>query len=201
MKKLPPVLLLGLLVAIAGISFFFSPYGQKLEEDIGLALLFKLRGPRPPPENIVIVNLDQISSRKLGLPDNFSKWPRTVHARLVNFLQEKGAAVIAFDVHFLESRDLQGDRAFAESIRRAGNVILFEKIQRETMTLSEGDPSAGALEVDRLIPPLPLLADSALALAPFPFPSFRSASINPGYSKPLPVNGRRCLQPSCRFSA
>ena len=163
-------MLLGLLVAGAGLCFFFSPYGQKLEEDIGLALLFKIRGPRPAPEDIVIVNLDQISSQKLGLPDNFSKWPRTVHARLVDFLQEKGAAVIAFDVHFVESRDLEEDRAFAESIRRAGNVVLFERIQRQTMALSGGDTSADALEMDILIPPLPLLAESALALAPFPLP-------------------------------
>ncbi len=170
MKSLLPALVLGFLVAVTGLIFFFSPYGQKLEEDIGLALLFKLRGPRPPPEDIVIVNLDQISSQKLGLPENFSKWPRTVHARLVNFLQEHGAAVIAFDVHFVENRDLEGDRAFAESIRQAGNVVLFERIQRESRALSRDDPSGGTLEMDRLIPPLPLLADSALVLAPFPLP-------------------------------
>jgi len=170
MKNLSSALLLGLLPVVAGLCLFFSPYGQKLEEDFGLALLFKIRGSRPPPENIVIINLDQISSLQMGLPENFSKWPRTVHARLVDFLKDKGAAVIAFDVHFVEARNLEDDRAFAESIRQAGNVVLFEKIQRKSVALSREDSAAGFLEMDLLIPPLPLLAESALALAPFPLP-------------------------------
>lgn len=170
MRKLFSALLLGLVIALAGLCFFFSPYGQKLEENLGLALLFTIRGPRFPPEKVAIVNLDRISSQKLGLPKKFSKWPRMVHGRLVDFLKEKGAAVIVFDVHFAETRDRQGDRDFARSIRRAGNVVLFEKIERESLPISTQSGLTGTLEMERLIPPLPLFAESALALAPFPLP-------------------------------
>lgn len=163
-------LIIGCLLVVVALCFFFSPFGQKLEEDFGLALLFKVRGPRPPPENVVIVNLDRLSSQKLGLPESINRWPRTVHARLVDFLKNKGAAAVTFDVHFAESRDLQEDRVFADSIRQAGNVVLYEKIQRESVVFRDNNVVIGALEVDQLIPPFPLLAESALALAPFPLP-------------------------------
>lgn len=163
-------LLLGLLLGLAGFALFFSAYGQKLEENLGLALLFTIRGPRPSPENIVIINLDRFTSQQMGLPENLSKWPRTVHARLVDVLQERQAAVIAFDVHFVEAGDPAEDRAFAESIRRAGNVVLFEKIERKTLAFAGNGSAPGALEMDILVPPFPLLASSALALAPFPLP-------------------------------
>ena len=45
--------------------FLFSPWGQKLEEEIGLPLLFKLRGPRKPPDETVVVSLDQEPATRL----------------------------------------------------------------------------------------------------------------------------------------
>ncbi len=170
MRNLLRALFPGVVLAFAGLCFFFSPYGQRIEENLGLALLFTIRGPRLPPDNVIIINLDRVSSQKLGLPANFSKWPRTVHARLVDLLKEKGAAVIAFDVHFVEARDRQEDRDFARSIRQAGNVVLFEKIKRESTPFPGENGPAGTLEMERLIPPLPMFAESARALAPFPLP-------------------------------
>jgi len=170
MKNLCAALLTGLLLAGASFVFFLSPWGQQLEENIGLALLFKMRGPRTPPDNIIIINPDQNSSQKMNLPEKFNKWPRTVHARLVDLLRDKKAAVIAFDVHFAEDRDSTGDHLFAESIQQAGNVVLFEKIQRKSLALPKSGAATGSLEREVLVPPVPVLAQSALALAPFPLP-------------------------------
>ena len=163
-------LFIGLLIAIAGTAFFFSPWGLKVEEEFGLAMLFKIRGPRLPPDGVVIVNLDQDPSSRLGLPENFSVWPRTVHARMVDRLKGLGAEAIAFDVHFVESRNPADDLVFAESIRRAGNVILFAELKRRTIDPAGDTREAGKVAIDILVPPIPPLADAALALAPFPIP-------------------------------
>lgn len=160
----------GLLFAIAGTALYFSPLGQKIEEEYGLAMLFRIRGPRPPPADVVIVNLDHGPSARLGLPGNFSTWPRSVHAQMIDRLHEYGAGVIVFDVHFVEARMPEDDRAFADSIRRAGNVILFEEIKREVDPPAGRGQGVGAIAVDNLVPPLPPFADAALALAPFPIP-------------------------------
>lgn len=170
MNRLVFALLFGVLSAIAAAGFFFSSYGQRLEEDVGLPLLFKIRGPRSPPSNVVIVNLDDESSERLGLPQNFSKWPRTVHAALVDRLKSCGAAVIAFDVHFAETRIPADDLAFAEAIRQAGNVVLFEELKRQTFSPGKAAKTSGNVEMDILVPPIAPLADAALALAPFPLP-------------------------------
>jgi adenylate cyclase len=163
-------LLIGLLIAIAGTALFFSPWGLKVEEELGLAMLFKIRGPRLPPDGVVIVNLDQDPSSRLGLPENFTVWPRTIHARMVDRLKGLGAGAIAFDVHFVESRHPADDLVLAESIRRAGNVILFAELKRRTIDPSGDTREAGKVAIDILVPPIPPLADAALALAPFPIP-------------------------------
>ena len=111
MKRFKPAMFTALLLAIAGCGLLYSPYGQRIEEEFGLALLFKLRGPRPSPGHAVIVNIDHESSKQLGLEKHYSKWPRTVHAALVDKLVQYGAKVIAFDMHFAEDKEREDDRA------------------------------------------------------------------------------------------
>jgi adenylate cyclase len=170
-------LLIGSLVAIAGMALFFSPWGAKVEEEFGLAMLFRFRGSRPPPSGVVIVNLDQDPSSRLDLPENFSVWPRTIHARMVDRLKSLGAGAIAFDVHFVEARNSADDLVLADSIRRAGNVILFAELKRQTIDPSGRVREAGKVDIDILVPPILPLADAALALAPFPIPK-RPVRIN-----------------------
>jgi adenylate cyclase len=86
--------------------------------------LFKLRGERQAPSDVVVVSIDKESSENLNLPDNPDKWPRSIHARLIENLVKEGAQVIAFDVHFLESRSAADDNLFAKAISSAQNVVL-----------------------------------------------------------------------------
>jgi adenylate cyclase len=170
MKRPPHLFFSAILIAVAGTIFFFSPFGQKFEEDLGLTMLFALRGPQMPPDDVAIVNLDDESSRQLGLPANFSRWPRSIHAQMVEKLHEYGAKVIVFDVYFAEARDTADDKIFAKAIGRAGNVVLFEELRRESPAAQESGKQAATLAMDTLIPPQPLFAEAALALAPFPMP-------------------------------
>ena len=170
MRRLFKALLAGLLLAIISICFLYAPYGREIEESFGLPLLYKLRGPRQSPGEVVIVNIDDISSEKFGLATHFSKWPRTIHARLVDRLKEYGAKVIAFDIHFAENKDRQQDQLFAEAIRRAGNVILVEDLLYTSFSAPCDGNQPAHIDIETLVPPIKPLADAALALAPFPLP-------------------------------
>jgi adenylate cyclase len=160
----------GLLLAFVGLSFFYSPLGQRLEEEYGLALLFKLRGPRKTPDKAVIINIDNDSSEKLGFSTQFSKWPRSVHAALVDRLVKYGAKVIAFDIFFAENKKQEDDQVLADAIGRAGNVVLIEELLHASLDSAGQEAVPGGIEIESLAQPIPPLAVTALALAPFPLP-------------------------------
>jgi CHASE2 domain-containing sensor protein/two-component sensor histidine kinase len=77
---------------------------------------------RPPPADLVIVAIDENSLSKLG------RWPwsRRLHAALIDRLKADGARVIGLDLVIAEpdTADQPADAELAESIRRAGNVVL-----------------------------------------------------------------------------
>ena len=90
-----------------------------------------------------MVSIDKQSSDELDLHNNPDKWPRSLHARLVDNLKREGAKAIAFDVHFIEPRVAEDDQFFAEEIDKAGNVILTESlVPRELSTSEDGQPTA-----------------------------------------------------------
>ena len=169
MKQAAAPLIFAFLLALAGITLLASPLGIRLEEDLGLALLFKLRGPIDPPNGIVIVNVDEGSAEKFGYPENPFKWDRRVHADLIDRLIDFGAAVIVFDVHFADAKEDEEDRRFAEAIGRAGNVILVQRLLRRKMDNTEAEDGP-SYDLEVLVSPTPALADSCLAMAPFPLP-------------------------------
>jgi adenylate cyclase len=65
---------------------------------------FDVRGVDEPPDDIVVVAIDDSS---LGIPWPFPRW---VHARAIRHLREAGARLIVYDVAFAERRP-PGDRA------------------------------------------------------------------------------------------
>jgi adenylate cyclase len=171
MLRILKATVLGLLTGVLGLVLGLLPFGHDLEENIGLEVLFKLRGTRQAPADVVIVGIDDLSAAALNLPNDPVKWPRSHHARLTEILAQAGAAIIAFDVRFAETRVPGHDQLFADAIHQARNVILFEYLARETLPLTDqsGSPM-GHLYLERRVPPIPLLAKAAVALAPFPLP-------------------------------
>jgi adenylate cyclase len=160
-----------LIIGIAGLGASLAPFGLHLEEYIGLELLFRLRGSRVAPPEVLIVAIDKESSDRLNLPNDLRKWPRSLHARLTDVLAKNGAAVIAFDIFFEDPRSPSEDARFAESIRNSRNTILCERLQTEKMSLTNaGGGVAANIGISKLVPPVPSLARSAAALAPFPLP-------------------------------
>jgi adenylate cyclase len=156
---------LGLMIGLLGALLSLLPFTAAWEEGVGLGLLFKLRGQLPAPAEVVIVSINGETAAQLGLGEEIPQWPRTLHAELIDRLHQAGAAVIAIDIFFKKPRDPQKDAILAASIARAGNVLLVGYLDRQRMT-SGGQ----TLQVERLIPPVNLLADEAVGVAPFVLP-------------------------------
>ncbi|MGH8129363.1 MAG: CHASE2 domain-containing protein [Steroidobacteraceae bacterium] len=164
------------------------PQIRALEQQVGLRWLFQLRGPVQPPEEVVLVLMNQEAASRIALPraaESFhrcedlrvgapppthvslpalpSRWPRCVHAHLLNRLAEAGARLVAFDVLFRQRPPLPGatgdlhawqDVTFAAAASRT-RVIVAQKVE-----LTGGEESLAELS--------PAIANAALGSAPFP---------------------------------
>lgn len=171
MSRLSRGALIGIAVGIAASMASLTSFGLNLEQDLGLEILFHLRGLRAPPPAAVVVSADRESADRLDLDDDLKKWPRSLHARLTEVLASAGAAVIAFDVFYEDASERNGDLAFAEALRNAKNVVLCERQQYEKVSIRDGNERArGGVEIVRRIPPLPLFAGASAASAPYPLP-------------------------------
>ncbi len=160
---------IGLLGAVASLT----PQGTGIEEQFGLYWLFHLRGTRPPPADIVIVSIDQLSADRLNLPIRPALWPRTLHARLVDKLARSGAAVVAFDLVFdRPGGNAEQDIQFAAAIERAGNIVLVEQLDFEEIELpgTAVIQSRASILYEWVGNIVPVIAEAARARAPFPLP-------------------------------
>ena len=104
---------------------------------------------------VAIIEINESSIRALDPIFGRWPWPRLVHASVVDFLAGAGARVIAYDVLFTEE-DTRGtfeagglvmdgplsDRALADSVRRAGNVVLLADATFEGLAADDGPGQA-----------------------------------------------------------
>jgi adenylate cyclase len=116
--------------------------------------------PASPSEQIVLVNIDDDSIRRMEPSFGRWPWPRLAHAALVNFLARGPARLVVYDVLFTEAdrrrftlggetaadgtvrggeewTGAESDAAFAEALNAAGNVILAADARSEGLI----DPS------------------------------------------------------------
>ncbi len=172
MSRLVKAIILGILVGILGLIASPLRFTLGIEEDAGLGLLFKLRGASKPPGDAVVISIDRESSEKFNLPDNPDKWPRSLHARLSEILAREGAKVVSFDLHFIDPRVARDDVAFAQAMKKAGNVVLTEPIRTNDIVLAGEDVSSEESfhSVVKVVRPIELFSTSAVATAPFTLP-------------------------------
>ncbi|MBS3779844.1 MAG: adenylate/guanylate cyclase domain-containing protein [Desulfovermiculus sp.] len=158
-------LIFGAMIAAIGLLLVLVPQTRFLEQEIGLPILFKLRGQKAPPSDVLIVTLDKDSAEQFQLPPEPDTWPRSLHAELVDHLMTHNVQAIAFDLHFHRSRSRQNDRIFARALQRAGRVVLCECLKTEKV-------QAGmyTAQIERPDPPVQILQQNAAAVAPFPLP-------------------------------
>jgi adenylate cyclase len=108
------VLAAGVVAVVLGL-FMAAPEFLGTVETKLYDLHFKLRGVRPPGDQIVIAAIDERSLASLGR----WPWPRSVLARLITRLSEAGASAIAVDI-LLSEPEVSGERRAAE--RLAGRL-------------------------------------------------------------------------------
>ena len=169
--KVFKVCLSTLLIGIFGAVLCLTKMGLYLEEEVGLSLLFKLRGPLQPPENVVIVSIDKSSSEILHLPDDPEKWPRSYYAELIKKLNQQNPALIAFNIHFGETRDSANDAMLASAMAERSNIILSNYLKQYSVPSSDRQQQ---FRYERLIDPISILDHAALGTAPFPLPKTSS---------------------------
>ena len=131
-----------------------SPVGRWLERELGLPLLFELRGPIDPPPEVVIVAQDVASSEALERAGNLDKFPRTRLAEVVEQVTAAGARALALDLE-LDAAQSE-DKKLADALAANDKAVLFV----------ESRDDGGAAGRD----PRPEFAAEAAALAPFPLP-------------------------------
>ena len=150
-----------LAVALSGL--LLNSLSAPLEEDLGLGLLYALRGPEPAPDRVVIVGIDHESALRLQTPDDPHDWPRRRHAELIGHAQRLGAELVAFNIFFGGPSDDPGaDRAMADAMREAGNVVLTDYVKPRQVQ--------PGIYVESVVEPTARLTDAALATAPFLLP-------------------------------
>ncbi len=166
-RHLSHIAFLGAFTAVVGL--LAGPLGGLgLEERYGLGLLFKLRGPVPPPPNVMIVSLDKRMGGDPDLSEPPGRWPRAFLAGLIDHLSDNGAAAICFDVSFKHEGRNEEDLIFAQSIQDAGNVLLHEDF--EMIRLRDRSGRITGLSARKFFPVIPVLRQNAAACAPFALP-------------------------------
>jgi adenylate cyclase len=140
--------------------------------------------PETARPEIAIVEIDEASLRSLQPNAGRWPWPRVVHAMVIDYLARAHAKVIAYDVVFSDADTRRGfdfgdtvisgaqsDRALADSIRAAGNVILVADASYDTDVEHAVLPDTGfPLDVDGVyelrgvLPPIDVLAAAASGL-------------------------------------
>ncbi|MEQ1720286.1 MAG: CHASE2 domain-containing protein, partial [Nitrosomonas sp.] len=170
-------LLLSSIIGILGICLYATSLGSLLETKYGLDWLFKARGAISPPNNVVIVSIDKPSAQQLDIdistkewPRSISKWPRDLHAQLINRLSEAGASLVVFDVIFNTPSDrLVNDEKLASAMKEFNNVLLIHRLDRDDCenTFSELLQKNVRIVEECANALLPQFAEAAKASAPF----------------------------------
>jgi adenylate cyclase len=83
---------------------------------------FSTRGTEEPPDDLVIVKIDDVTSSDLNL-----RWPfpRSVHAGVIDRIAADRPKAIAYDVEFLGASTRKDDAALRRAITRAGKPVVL----------------------------------------------------------------------------
>ncbi len=164
------------------------PQIRALEQQVGLRWLFQLRGPVTPPDDVVLVLMNQQAAAGISLPRDAlrfhrcedlrtgpappthaslpempSRWPRCVHAVLLRQLRQAGAALVAFDVLFRERPPLPGPDGDLNAWQDA--TIAEEASKRRVVIAQKLEPRSGEEALAALSP---VISQAVLGSAPFP---------------------------------
>lgn len=141
--------LIFLCIAFAGIIISVALYSIKIDFFTAIDLKlkdtkFKIRENIRPDNRVAIIAIDTKSVNELG------RWPwdRKLMAKLIDNLKAYGAKTICLDIVFSETSTPESDKALAESIKKAGNVITGYFFRQEDE--KQSDESLNILKESRI---------------------------------------------------
>lgn len=127
------------LLALAVLALLLHLGGMldRADDRLGDWMLALHAPSRVPPDDIVVVALDQHSLEQLNELAGSWPWPRSVHAELLDMLEPHGPKAVAFDIFFNEEDRFQdlSDEAFAESVAAKDNLFFA------SLRLGDGNPT------------------------------------------------------------
>jgi adenylate cyclase len=121
------------LAALLGAAVYVSGSSHDMRKRLQYATFdtFNRLHPRPPTNEIAIIDLDEESVKILGQ----WPWPRNVMAKMVETLDDLGASVIAFDIVFAEP-----DRTSPARIGKSlPDSPIYDIVKKELSTLPDND--------------------------------------------------------------
>jgi adenylate cyclase len=174
-------------VALAGMAFFeraeLAAYDWRVQTTAR---------PNAPSSDIVLVSIDDDSVRRMAPLVGRWPWPRLAHSTLIDFLARAPAKLVVYDVLFTEPdirrftvgeeewTGAESDQALADSMAKAGNVVLAADAAAEELidpskalhvpldgipSLNQGYQAGECVEQrPQLIPPVDSLAKAARAI-------------------------------------
>ena len=110
----------GLLGTVIGLFTYGVGAFDGLEETT-IDTRFAIRGDQVPPDELIVVGIDDDTFSDLELQFPF---PRSLHAKVVDGLVADGAAVIAYDVQFTEPTSRREDNALVRAVWSAPAITL-----------------------------------------------------------------------------
>ncbi|HXV08413.1 MAG TPA: adenylate/guanylate cyclase domain-containing protein, partial [Burkholderiales bacterium] len=186
----PAPFLGALAIGLVAGAFSALPFGQRLEQQVGLWGLFNLRGQAQAPPGVVVIAMRRDTGERVFLPQSRSRddvcaglrvderppthralgdvperWGRCHYVELLRRLALAKPSAVVLDVSFRPRDDLgrREDRALAQAMRALGNVVLVQRLK--IAEDGDGNPVADApVEISREV------AEAALGLAPMPLP-------------------------------
>ncbi|HEX2488984.1 MAG TPA: CHASE2 domain-containing protein [Blastocatellia bacterium] len=116
LQAIRAAMILLLSVALVVIVTWFAPSLSTASSN----MLFRLRGAFNPPDDVVIVAIDDQSLQRIGQ----WPWPRSVMAAALDKLTQAGSRSVGLDVIYAEPSSHEEDRLLAAAIARNGRVVL-----------------------------------------------------------------------------
>lgn len=157
LSHLVVLVILSLSAGLAHFALYQSALGQRLEQAV-LDVWFPIRGAIPPPDDVVLIAMDEQSYSNLNVAMT-EAWPRRLHAELLRRLSEFGAKRVVFDILFMNAgEDAAVDQELAAAIGAVPTVLgsSFMATQRATMN--------GSFLFEEYIEPYDAFAQRAAAI-------------------------------------
>src|SRR5215831_9654888 len=95
--------------------------------------LVRARGTERPPDEVVIVAIDEASIKRFGR----FPWPRRLMAQAITKISDARPKVIAIHALYSDYTNEADDGALAEAIKRAGNVVAAAQLIETQLGIAE----------------------------------------------------------------